>query len=99
MIVYQKEPHAGQMAFVKIGQPKTIEERCELAKRMKSEYEMPMDVLVDSMDDSSRQLLSDLPSPVFVIDKSGTVRAKFPWPNRDQIKQAVAVLASGDEGN
>ncbi|MEM7457638.1 MAG: hypothetical protein AAF456_25135, partial [Planctomycetota bacterium] len=92
LIVYQKEPHPGQMAFENIAQPETLEQRCALARRMKDEYELPMTVLVDSMEDQSRALFSDLPSPAFVIDKEGIVRAKFPWAEGEQIEAAVGVV-------
>ena len=78
-----------QMAFGNINQPETFKERCTLAKRMIDEYEMPMDVLVDTMQDSSRQLFTDLPSPVYILDAKGIVRSKFPWPDQMQIKSAV----------
>lgn len=89
MIVYQKEPHAGQLAFKDIPQPEDFVQRCELARRMKTEYELPMTVLVDQMDDQSRALFSDLPSPAFVIDADGIVRAKFPWADAETIETAV----------
>ena len=89
VIIYQKEPHVGTMAFRNIRQPESFDERVALAKRMKEEYEMPMDVLVDTMDDASRKLFSDLPSPVFVIDKEGYVRDKFPWPDQEQIADSI----------
>ncbi len=92
LIVYQKEPHAGQMAFADIAQPESLEERYALARRMKVEYELPMTVLVDTMKDESRALFSDLPSPAFVIDKEGIVRAKFPWAEGEQIMAAVAAM-------
>ena len=63
-----------------------------MAKRMKEEYEMPMDVLVDTMDDASRKIFSDLPSPVFVIDKNGVVQDKFPWPDQEQIAASIERL-------
>ena len=92
LIVYQKEPHPGQMAFKAIAQPETFEARVELAKKMKDEYEMPMTVLVDTMEDQSRALFSDLPSPVFIIDAKGVIRNKFPWPESEQIESAVTKL-------
>ena len=61
---------------------------------MKDEFEMPMDVLVDTMEDQSRQIFSDLPSPVYVMDAKGVVRAKFAWPDQEQIKLAVTSLSS-----
>lgn len=84
------------MAFWDIAQPETFEARCVLAERMKSEYEMPMDVLVDTMDDVSRKLFTDLPSPVFVLDANGVIKHKFPWPDQEQIKEAVEKLGEGE---
>ena len=97
MIVYQKEPHAGQLAFKDIPQPETFEQRCDLAERMKDEYELPMTVLVDPMEDHSRALFSDLPSPAFVIDAKGTIVAKFPWADAETIGPAVAAIESGEK--
>ena len=77
------------MAYKDIAQPETFAERCELAERMKSEFEMPMPVLVDTMRDDSRALFSDLPSPVYILDARGVVRAKFPWPDQVTIERAV----------
>ena len=78
VIVAQKEPHAGSLAFKDISQPETVAERTELAKRMKDEFELPMPVLVDSMKDTSRALFTDLPSPAFIIDEKGILRSKMP---------------------
>ena len=89
LVVYQKEPHCGQMAFVNIGQPESNKARRQLAKRMKDEFELSMPVLVDSMEDQSRELFSDLPSPVFVLDTEGVIQAKFPWPEIELIEKAV----------
>lgn len=89
LIIYQKEPHAGQMAFKNIRQPESLEERIELAARMKDEYEMPMPVLVDTMKDQSRAYYSELPSPVFIINEQGLIQKKFPWPDVDQIRDAL----------
>jgi len=80
------------LAYRDIQQPENFEQRCELAARMKDEFEMPMDVLVDTMEDHSRQIFSDLPSPVYVMDSKGVVRAKFAWPDQEQIKSAVASI-------
>ncbi len=89
LIVYQKEPHPGQLAFTEIAQPESFEQRCDLASKMKDEYELPMTVLVDSMEDQSRALFSELPSPAFIIDAQGVIRAKFPWADAETIGPAV----------
>ena len=89
LIIYQKEPHAGQMAFKQIRQPESTRERIALAKKMKDEYEMPMPVLVDTMEDQSRAYYSELPSPVYIINAQGKIDAKFPWPDVEQIREAL----------
>lgn len=85
------------MAYRDIQQPENFEQRCELAAKMKDEFEMPMDVLVDTMEDQSRQIFTDLPSPVYVLDAKGVVQAKFAWPDQEQIKLAVANLSVSAE--
>ena len=87
------------MAFKEIAQPETFEARVQLARKMKDEYEMPMTVLVDTMEDQSRALFSDLPSPVFIIDAEGTIRNKFPWPESAQIKSAVAKISEVEKAS
>ena len=97
LIVAQKEPHAGTLSFKDISQPETIAERTKLAKRMKEEFELPMTVLVDTMEDSSRALFTDLPSPAFVIDEKGVVRGKMPWAQPDEIAALLVKLKADAE--
>ncbi len=87
------------MAFKEIAQPETFEARVKLATKMKNEYEMPMTVLVDTMEDQSRALFSDLPSPVFIIDAEGIIQNKFPWPYSQQIKTAVSKMLQEDKSS
>jgi len=78
------------MAFVNIQQPKSTKERIDLAQKMVNELEVTATTLVDTMSDSSRALLSDLPSPVFVLDSKGVIREKFSWPVISEMKHSVA---------
>jgi len=97
VIVAQKEPHAGSLAFKDISQPETVAKRTELAKRMKDEFELPMPVLVDSMKDTSRALFTDLPSPAFIIDEKGILRSKMPWAQPHEISTFLENMNSGEE--
>jgi hypothetical protein len=85
VIVYQREPHAGRMAFAALAQPATFAERRALATRAKDELGLPLLSLVDGMDDASRALFSDLPAPVFALDRFGHVAAKEPWIDVDKL--------------
>ncbi len=92
LIVAQKEPHAGTLAYKNISQPETVAERTKLAKRMKEEFELPMTVLVDSMKDTSRALFTDLPSPAFVIDAKGILRGKMSWSQPEDISTFLSSM-------
>jgi len=88
-VVEQKEPHAGRMAFSAIEQPATFAARCELARRIRDELEVPLPIWVDGMDDASRALFSDLPSPAFVIDRDGRIADKMPWAEPRLLQDSI----------
>lgn len=95
VVVEQKEPHAGRMAFEDVAQPGTFAERCSLARRLRDELEVPLPIFVDGMDDASRALFSDLPSPAFLIDRAGRIADKLPWADPAPLAAALrAVLAN-----
>ncbi len=79
VVVYQREPHARQMAFEDVAQPTTREERVALARRTLTELNLDVDVWVDDLGDTSRAAFGDLPHPAIVIDPAGRVRAKLAW--------------------
>lgn len=83
LIVYQREPHAGQLAFRDVEQPQTRSERVALARRTAEELALGVPILIDELDDRSRAWFGDLPSPAIVIDPRGVVRSKLPWAEPD----------------
>lgn len=95
-VVEQKEPHAGRMAFADVAQPGTFAERCTLARRLRDEVEVPLPIYVDGMDDASRALFSDLPSPAFLIDRNGRIADKLPWADPAPLAQALAAVLARD---
>ena len=100
VFVYQREPHAGQLAFVDVQQPKDLGERVELARRTCTDMELaPASIWVDGMDDQSRALFGDLPSPAIVIDPLGVVRAKLPWAEPDALRSLLTQLAETVRGD
>lgn len=95
-VVEQKEPHAGRMAFADVAQPVTFAERCTLARRLRDELEVPLPIFVDGMDDASRALFSDLPSPAFLIDRSGRIADKLPWADPAPLTAALRTVLAED---
>jgi hypothetical protein len=78
------------MAFADVEQPQTFAQRCALGKRIRDELEVPLPILVDGMDDQSRALFSDLPSPAFVLDTKGTIVDKLPWADPEPLAASIA---------
>lgn len=79
VLVYQREPHAGQMAFCDVPQPTTYEERVALAKKTITELQLPIDVWIDDLGDASRAAFGDLPNAAIVMDALGIVQLKLSW--------------------
>lgn len=96
VVIEQKEPHTGRMAFADVAQPTTFEQRCTLARRIRDELEVPLPIYVDGMDDTSRALFSDLPSPAFLIDRQGRIADKLPWADPAPLTQALAAVLAED---
>ena len=95
VFVYQREPHARQLAFADIHQPVNLGERCELARSTCDEMALdPAGVWIDGMDDQSRALFGDLASPAILIDPFGVIRTKSPWAEPDAIEQSLNTLLS-----
>lgn len=90
LVVYQREPHVGRMAFVDLEQPATFAARIVLARRANQEFELEIPTLVDSMDDRSRALFGDLPAPVFVISAEGRIEDKYPWVDPETLAPALS---------
>lgn len=79
VVVYQREPHARQMAFENVEQPKNRAERVVLARRTLAELSLDVEVWIDDQGDQSRALFGDLPNSAVVIDPTGVIHLKLPW--------------------
>ena len=77
--MYQREPHAGQLGFADVEQPRTLAERAHLARRTLADSGLDVDVWIDGLDDASRFAFGALPNWAIVVDPAGIVRLKLPW--------------------
>ena len=84
------------MSFSDIPQPGTYEERCVLARRLDTELGIPGVLLVDTMDDASRALFGDLPTPAMIIDRRGIIRTKLPWAEPDVLRPRLKRIANAE---
>lgn len=89
MLVYQREPHARQMAFRAVQQPRTLAERAELARLALRDYELACDVWIDDMSDQSRRAFGDLPHWSIVLDGTGRIAHKLPWTDVEELARSI----------
>lgn len=94
MVVYQREPHARQLAFDDVPQPTTRDERVALAHRTLDELNLRADVWVDDLGDSSRAAFGDLPNAAIVIDPLGIVHTKLSWFDPEAVDNVIKEVLS-----
>ncbi len=84
LMVYVREAHptdgwamkSNERAGVAIAQPKTLEERRNVAQRCAEKLKTSMPLLVDDIDDSVGNAYSGMPARLYVIDRHGKVAYK-----------------------
>mgnify|MGYP001367527796 CR=1 FL=1 len=89
VIVYQREPHARQLAFDGTLQPKSDVERVALAKKALDEMNLDVDVWIDDLGDSSRAMFGDLPNWAVVVSPDGKIHAKLEWAEPEKLAKAI----------
>lgn len=100
MFLYQREPHARQLAFTDVAQPANYAERLALAVRTCEELALDQDLVwVDRMDDRTRAMLGDLPSSAVVVDPFGVIRHKLPWAEPERIEPLLTALVPVVDSN
>ena len=95
-MVYQREPHARQLAFGDVAQPETFAERAALARRMLKELELDVEVWVDDLGDRSRATFGDLPSWAVMLSRGGSIKRKVAWPDPESLQAFVEDVPSAD---
>ncbi|MCB9877141.1 MAG: hypothetical protein H6835_06010 [Planctomycetes bacterium] len=89
VVVYQREPHARQMAFAEVPQPLDHAERAKLAQQALDELKLDVDVWIDDEGDQSRAMFGDLPHSAIVLDPAGTVRLKLSWCDPEVLELTI----------
>ena len=107
--VYVREAHptdgwkmeSNSSSGVRLKQPKTIEQRIEVAKRCATTLKYSMPLLVDTMDDRVGNLYSGMPARAYVIGTDGKVTyqsGRGPFGFRPpEMEQALLLLLLAEE--
>ena len=82
-MLYQREAHPNQMDFQDIDQPVEMDERLELASRCTSELGLDRLIVVDKMDNATREAYGGLPNSVYILKPGGEIIYKEAWGKAD----------------
>lgn len=88
-LVYGKEAHPHQGAFLEIDDPETFEERRALASRLVAEEDVPFPVLVDEVPRKVSAMYGGAPNMVYLIDPTGRIAYRALWTNAREIEQVL----------
>jgi hypothetical protein len=95
-VVYIREAHPNEPKNkFPVAQPKTLEERQQVAREFASALKLSLPILVDSIDNKVDDAYAGWPDRVYVIDREGKIALKGgPGPGgfSPAVKSASAVL-------
>jgi hypothetical protein len=95
IVLYQREAHPNQMNFQDIDQPVEMEERLELAGRCRSELGLERTIVVDKMDNATREAYGGLPNSAYIIKSGGEIVFKEAWGNAEGWPEVLDKVLSG----
>lgn len=94
VVVYSREPHAGEGPFANIEQPKTMEHRCSNAQLCREELSINRTMVIDTMDSAVQEAYGGLPNMVFIIDREGKVAYRSSWAKSHRVSEELENLLS-----
>ena len=91
LVLYVREAHPG----VKIGPHASLEEKTEVAKRLKEELQDNREILVDDVDGTAHTMYGLFPDSIYIIDKDSTVIYRAVWNNIRHVDEILESLQKG----
>lgn len=88
-LVYGKEAHPHQGAFLDIDDPETYEERRALASRLVAEAEVPFPVLVDEVPREVSAEYGGAPNMVYLVDPEGRIAYRALWTDAEELERVL----------
>jgi peroxiredoxin len=88
LFVYVREAHPGEL----VPAHRTAEDKTRAAALLRDAEGIEMSILVDDLSGSIHRRYSKLPSPAFLIDRSGRVAFRSMWSNPEELAGAIDEL-------
>lgn len=88
LFVYTREAHPGE----KIPAHRSLGYKIRAARILRDEEDIQMPIVVDDLRGSIHRMYSGLPSPAFLVDKSGRIAFRSMWAKPEEIGEAIKEL-------
>jgi glutathione peroxidase-family protein len=92
-LIYSKEPHPGE----NIPQPTTMEKRVNNALRMKREEKVKFPILIDTLENTVRNIYRGFSNGSFIINKEGLLVFRSSWTSGAELAQVLHDLHAGEK--
>jgi len=81
-----------EIAGIHCAQPRTLEERIELAHRLRRRFRLSTPMLIDALDDRAWRAFGSAPNVAIVVHPDGRIAVKQGWFEPREMKRAITAL-------
>jgi len=81
-----------EMAGIRCAQPRTIEDRIELAHQMRRRFRLSTSILIDALDDRAWRAFGSAPNVAILVDRDGRIAFKQGWFEPQEMARATTAL-------
>jgi Iodothyronine deiodinase len=108
VVVYVKEAHPinapspytdrirmttkNEMAGIRCAQPRTLEERIELAHELRRRFRLSTSMLIDALDDRAWRAFGNAPNVAILVRSDGRIAVKQGWFEPQEMARAITAL-------
>ena len=97
VIMYVREPHAGERGFPEYRDHETFDDKMELARELQQLKNITITLGVDDLSGAQHATLGNLPNMAYVVDRDGRVAYSNTWQHAEDIDAALAKLVTADD--
>jgi hypothetical protein len=81
-----------EIAGIHCAQPRTIEERIELAHRLRRRFRLSTSMLIDALDDRAWRAFGSAPNVAILVQPDGRIAVKQGWFDPREMARAITAL-------
>jgi hypothetical protein len=81
-----------EIAGIHCAQPRTLEERIELARQLRRRFRLSTSMLIDPLDDRAWRALGSAPNVAILVHRDGRIAVKQGWFEPQEMARAITAL-------